>query len=156
MFGYELPCASKGRAYLSEVGKLVEPFGQSAMYGLPSKSRSPFCVKSCWQAATGQFQVVLTPLTTTVRGPDGAQIASENSQSPAPAGHAPPPSVVGLVQTPVVKLQAPSPVPPGSRPPLQVQAACWSNENPIGVETLQQDSKGPISSAIRTPPSRAT
>src|SRR5258708_15694014 len=111
------------------------------MYGLPSKSRSPFCVKSCWQAATGQFQVVLTPLTTTVRGPDGAQIASENSQSPATAGHAPPPSVVGVVQTPGVKLQGPSPVPPGSVPPLQVQAACWPNENPIRGETPEQDSK---------------
>ncbi len=112
-------------------------------------------MKSCSQAATGQFQVVFAPLTTTVRGPEGAQMASENSQSPAPAGHAPPPSVVALAQTPVVKLHGPSPVPPGSRPPLQVQAACWSNENPIGVETLEQDSKCPISCCINTPPSSA-
>src|SRR6266849_6025917 len=155
MLGYVLPCASNGPAYLNAVGKLVEPFGQSAMYGLPSKSRSPFCVKSCSHAATAQFQVVLAPFTTTVRGPDGAQMASENSQSPAPAGQAPPPSVVALVQAPVVKLHGPSPVPPGSMPPMQVQAACWSKENPSGVETLEQDSKCPISCCIRTPPSSA-
>src|SRR5713101_6759039 len=117
MLGYVLPCGSKGPAYLKAVGKLVEPFGQSAMYGLPSKSRSPFCVKSCSHAATAQFQVVLAPFTTTVRGP--------------------------------------SPVPPGSMPPMQVQAACWSKENPSGVETLEQDSKCPISCCMSTPPSSA-
>src|SRR5260370_22084655 len=154
MLGYVLPCASNGPAYLNAVGKLVEPFGQSAMYGVPSESRSPFCVKSCSHAATAQFQVVLAPFTTTVRGPDGAQMASENSQSPAPAGHAMPPSVVALVQAPVVKLRGPSPVPPGSMPPMQVQAACWSKEHPSRRETLDQDSKCPISCCMSTPPSR--
>src|SRR5258708_33817034 len=111
--------------------------------------------KACWQEATAQFHVVFGSLTPPVRGPEGAQMASENSHSPAPAGQAVPPSVVGLLQTPVVKLQGPSPVPPGSRPPLQVHAACWPNENPIGGETLEQDSKCPISCCISTPPSSA-
>src|ERR1700758_5085370 len=81
--------------------------------------------------------------------------ASENSQLNEVGGHGPPPSVVALVQTPVLKLHGPSPVPPGSSPPLQFHEACASKGRPMGLLTESQDSPCPISCCINTPPSRA-
>src|SRR5262249_30279147 len=114
------------------------------------------------QPATAHVHTCGPTSSVVVREPLGAQTPSENSQSAPDAklfvGHGPPPSVVGLTQTPVLKSHGPSPVSPGpSTPPTHVWNVFGSNASkmPSGFVTLSQLSKCPISCCMRTPPSSA-
>src|ERR1700732_2547454 len=67
--GYGFPAASKGPSNLNDVGWVLVPSAQSAMYELPSKSRSPFWKNAARQPETGHDHVWFTPFTVTVREP---------------------------------------------------------------------------------------
>ena len=73
VIGYGLPPASKGPRNLNEVGWVLAPSAQSAMYELPSKSRSPFWKNAARQPLTGHDHVWFTPFTLTVREPAAKQ-----------------------------------------------------------------------------------
>src|SRR5436305_5251070 len=114
--------------YRIEVGLLELPSGQSALYELPSKSRSPFWKPVCRQPFNRAVIVVAFPLTVTGRCPAGKHGRSANSQRlPSDAsevGHAVGPlnpCVIAFWQLVPARLHGPSPVAPGpSSPPSQV------------------------------------